>query len=203
MLGKRSLETAARESNVKVKIIYHPYIINSNVPLVEGEDMRNHILTKSGSEAVERYFRPDNPLEMAGHKVGISFNLSRRMINSIPAHRLTLWCQATAPEKNELLIDSLFYAYNVEAKDISNTLVLAQIAEQVGLSGREAQCVLQSSAFLQELLDKDVTAKHRMRVSGVPFFTIGYQNRRRPFSFAGAQPLEAMVNILKEAAQTV
>jgi predicted DsbA family dithiol-disulfide isomerase len=157
---------------------------------MEGENMRQHIISKFGADAVNRYFRPGNPLEMAGKKLGVNFNLNRRMVSSLNAHRLTLWCISSFPELSEKLINNIFCAYFVEGKDISAISVLIKVAENVGLNPRDAYYVLTSDAFHREVLGMDSDAKSRLRVSGVPFGIINYHNKRRPFNFAGAQVIQ-------------
>lgn len=185
-IGKRSLELAANELNIPVQIVYQPYIYFPSIPS-EGEDFLEYMTKKNGVEATERMKRPRNPVDMAGRKVGLTLTLNRKIVSTKDAHRLVLWCNTSYPAYSELLVENLFHYHLVDGNDIANRNVLLEIVILCNLNVDEANAMLSSSAFTQELIDKDIHAKNKLRISGIPYFTINYYNKRRPFNFAGAQ----------------
>ena len=84
---------ASNDTKVPVKINWEPFFLNQNTP-DEGEDLMEHLKNKYGAAAVERFGKPDNPLNRAGERVGIKFNTTRRVINTLKAHRLVEYCKA-------------------------------------------------------------------------------------------------------------
>jgi len=109
------------------------------------------------------------------------------MVRSIHAHRLTEWCNQQYPSKSDDLVHNIFYQYFEVGVDIGIVDNLVEIAVMSGLNRFEAQRVLNSKTYLDEVIEKDGFAKLRLRVSGVPSFTINYQSKRKPFTFSGAQ----------------
>lgn len=85
------------------------------------------------------------------------------------------------------MVNNLFYQYFSEGVDISKFENLVDIAVASGLDKNEVSRMLKSNSFVREVMDKDSFAKLRLRVSGVPSFTINYQSKRKPFTFSGAQ----------------
>jgi predicted DsbA family dithiol-disulfide isomerase len=151
-------------------------------------------------QAVARFSGPTNPLDVAGAKVGIRFNRSRRVIPTMRAHRLMEFCNSTHPEKSSALMNILFRRYFEEAQDVSKVDVLLQAAIECGLSQEESRSVLESDAFKTEVEQHLMVAK-RMRVSGVPYVIIESGDERRPIAFSGAQPPEAIAEMLLEATE--
>ena len=79
-----------------------------------------HLRAKYGPGVVAQFDRPGNPLDKAASKVGITFNKNRRIIRTADSHRLVEWCKATAPQRQDGLIEALFKAYFEDGKDLSN-----------------------------------------------------------------------------------
>jgi len=90
-------------------------------------------------------------------------------------------------------VNNLFYQYFSEGIDISKFDNLLNIAIDSGLERSEVSRILKSNSFLNEVMEKDSFAKLRLRVSGVPSFTINYQSKRKPFTFSGAQVVLAIM----------
>lgn len=160
--------------------------MNINTP-PEGYDLQEYLFSKYGSAAVARFSSLDNPLDKAGERVGITFNKSRRVINTLDGHRLMEWCNNNFPEKADSLMESLFHAYFEQAKDLSKVDELLSCAKAVGLDETAAREILEGTAFRDEVLLADGEVKSKLRVSGVPFFIIEPLGGGRPTAFSGAQ----------------
>ncbi len=161
--------------------------------------MLEHLSNKYGPAIVERFNKPNNPLDLAGRNVGITFNKSRRFINTVDGHRLMEWCNRTYPEKSDQLMEKLFHAYFEEAKDLSSVEELSAIATSVGFNEESVNTFLQSDEYRSEVLQSDQRSKRALRVSGVPYFIIEDNNGGRPMAFSGAQPPEVIAQALEEA----
>ena len=85
-----------------------------------------------------------------------------------------------------------FDAYYTDALDISNPNVLVDIALRIGINHVEAYNMITSERYKQEVLNKDLYARSKRRVSGVPSFTITYRTSRKPFNFSGGGNLVAI-----------
>ncbi|GMH64539.1 hypothetical protein TL16_g03986 [Triparma laevis f. inornata] len=151
-----------------------------------------HLSKKYGPAAVEKFGKPGNPLDVAGSKVGITFNPSRRVINTSSAHQIMEYLKSngTGAEKQDELMDLFFKRYFEEAEDLSKVERLLECVETVGLDKVEIEKMLEEGNG-ESVMAKDEKYK-RGGVSGVPFFFIG------GYKFSGAQPPEVFEEILNE-----
>jgi|EP00908_Phaeocystis_cordata_P025289 predicted DsbA family dithiol-disulfide isomerase len=159
-----------------------------------------HLKAKYGPAAVARFDAPDNPLDRAAGKVGISFNKQRRIIRTGDSHRLVEWCKATQPQTVDPLMEALFKAYFEDARDLSKREELVACAAACGLDGEAAGKALDSDAYQREV-DAKATGWSRQGVSGVPFFVVHpASGAGQPVAFSGAQPCEVIAEVLAEQA---
>ena len=93
----------------------------------------------------------------------------------------------------EAIHDSLFRAYFVEARDISQSAVLLAIAQQVGLSVDGAREVLEKRTF-KDAVDADWKLSREYGITSVPTFVAGRSG------VVGAQPYEALEQLVRQAA---
>ena len=159
-----------------------------------------HLTAKYGPAAVARFSSPDNPLDRAASKVGITFNKQRRVIRTADSHRLVEWTKATHPEREDALMETMFKAYFEDAKDLSKRSELVACAEASGLPAADAEALLASDEYVQQVNTK-ARGWSRQGVSGVPFFVIyPASGDGQPVGFSGAQPSEMIAEVLKEQA---
>ena len=187
-VGQRNLSLVARESEIPIKVEWMPYFLNENTP-AEGEDLMEHLKKKYGAAAVARYGAAGNPLDAAGNKVGITFNPSRRVIPTKICHRAMEWSNTNFPEKSNEFMESLFYSYFTEGKDISKIPEIESCANKVGLNGVELRQILETTSdFTGEVDTKVRFARLNLHVTGVPYFIIESNiSGKRPIQFSGAQ----------------
>jgi predicted DsbA family dithiol-disulfide isomerase len=137
-----------------------------------------------------RFSRPNNPLEVAGNKVGITFNASRRVIQTSKGHRLVEFLKKRGENTDEFM-DVMFRRYFEEARDLSLTPELLEAIEEVGFDKVEASVFLSGKEEEEAVFEKD--EEYKMKgVSGVPFFFLG------GYKFSGAQPVEVFEEVLGE-----
>jgi len=198
-VGKRHLEQASAKTGVPIAIDWQPFSLNHNTP-EQGEDLVEHLMQKYGPEIVERFGKPDNPLNTAGHKVGISFNTDRRIIRTADSHRLVEWCKETAPDKQDALMEAMFASYFEQASDLSKHAQLVQCAQEAGLDERAAAEMLRGEQYREEVASK-AAEWCKKGVSGVPFFIIPSATGGRAVSFSGAHPVESLAKALQPHAR--
>ena len=107
--------------DVDLAVSYEPFFLNRNTP-PEGENLMEHLKKKYGEAAVERYERLNNPLDVAGAKVGVTFHKDRRVIQTSKGHRLMEWLKKRGGD-TDAFMDILFRRYFEEAKDLSKVEV--------------------------------------------------------------------------------
>ena len=81
-----------------------------------------------------------------------------------------------------------------DARDISQPAMLLDIVQHVGLSADSAREVLQTRTF-KDAVDADWDRSRQSGITGVPTFVAGR------YSVMGAQPYEALEQLVRKAAQ--
>lgn len=177
---------------------WQPFYLNHNTP-EEGEDMYEHLAAKYGADKARLFTQPNNPLDQAGSKVGLTFNPTRRIIRTQDSHRVVEWCKEVAPDKEDALMNALFNAYFTEARDVSRHDELLTCATSCGLDAAACKQMLKSDRYKREV-DAKAKSWSRQGVSGVPFFVVHPPNGGKSVAFSGAQPPELMAEVLTEHA---
>ena len=188
-IGKRRLEKALAmlDGEVKPQIRWLPFQLNPDMPK-DGVPRAEYRKAKFGS--VERARGLDARVAAEGEGEGISFAFERmqRTPNTVAAHQLIDLAQKQG--RGTPVVDALFRAYFEEARDIGDAAVLAEIAAHAGVSGWPQQSDGKEVAALEE----DVRS---LGISAVPTFILD-----RKLGVSGAQPPEALVQAIREAAAT-
>jgi predicted DsbA family dithiol-disulfide isomerase len=122
---------------------------------------------------------------------GLPYGERTMTYNSRLAQELGKW--ADTQPGGEAIHDALFRAYFVEARDISRSAVLVDIAQHVGLSADGAREVLEKRTF-NDAVEADWKLSRRYGVTGVPTFVVGR------YGVVGAQPYEALEQLVRKAA---
>ena len=179
---------------------WQPFFLNHNTPS-EGEDMYEHLADKYGEQKARIFTSPNNPLDKAGAKCGVTFNAARRIIRTADSHRLVEWCKEVAPSKEDALMEKLFEAYFTHAKDLSKHSELAACAAACGLDSSAATTMLAGELF-EQVVQQKAKGWSRQGVSGVPYFVINTASGKgKAVAFSGAQPSELIAQVLSEQAE--
>jgi predicted DsbA family dithiol-disulfide isomerase len=193
-IGKRHLDRALAEVPDHPFVIeWHPFQLNPDMP-AEGMDRRAYLEGKFGGKegAVRAYAPVVEHAEAAGLK--IDFEGMKRTPNTLDAHRLIHWagiegCQTAA-------VSALFEAYFVEARDIGDREVLADIADAIGMDAAVVGKLLHSDADVDDIRKRDAHSR-KMGVSSVPTFIVASKH-----AVPGAQPPELWLKVISELRTT-
>jgi len=128
-IGKAHLDRALQDHpDHPFAIEWHPFQLNPEMPR-EGMDRRSYLERKFGGKegAVRAYAPVVEHAEKAGLK--INFEAMQRTPNTLDAHRLIHW--AGIEGRQTAAVSALFKAYFVDARDIGDAEVLADIADSI------------------------------------------------------------------------
>jgi predicted DsbA family dithiol-disulfide isomerase len=190
-LGKRRLDKAlAQVPEIEVQVVYRPFFLDPTIP-EEGLDRQQYMLAKFGAERLKTIH---DPLVAAGKEDGIAYAFDQitRTPSSLNAHRLLRWAHVIGSQST--VKEALFMAYWCWGKDISDIDVLKPIAIVNGLNGDEITALLASDEDKAAVYEEAQMAQ-QMGVTGVPTFVMN-----RTYGMAGAQPVAALVEIIRKVA---
>lgn len=191
-IGKRRLEQALEPfpHREDVEIVFRSFELDPNAPNETPLTIHEIIANKYGI-SLEEAKRANADIGRQAEAVGLTFRFdTMKPTNTFDAHRLAQY----ANEKGRLqdVVERLFYAYFTESKRISDRNVLLAIAEAAGLDRTEAEEVLASGRYTQEVR-RDEEEAAALGVRGVPFFVLN-----RKYAISGAQPVEVFRRALEK-----
>ena len=189
-IGKAHLDRALEaHPNHPFVIEWHPFQLNPDMP-AEGMDRRAYLEAKFGGKegAVRAYAPVVENAEKAGLK--IDFEGMQRTPNTLDAHRLIHW--AGIEGKQTAAVSALFKAYFVEARDIGDPEVLADIADTIDMDASVVLRLLGTDADREDIAARDAHSRS-MGVNSVPTFIVAQQH-----AVPGAQPPELWAKVIAE-----
>ncbi|AXI46772.1 polyketide biosynthesis protein [Sulfitobacter sp. SK012] len=189
-IGKTHLDKALKTNgNHPFTIEWHPFQLNPDMPK-EGMDRRAYLEGKfGGKEAAVRAYAPVvEHSQAAGLK--INFEGMKRTPNTINAHRLIHW--AGIEGHQNAVVDALFVAYFVDARDIGQIEVLADIADACGMDASVVARLMASDADVQDIRDRDAHSR-KMGINSVPTFIVAGRH-----AVPGAQQPELWAKVIAE-----
>ena len=127
----------------------------------------------------------------AGKSVDLDFNYDiMRSCNTKKAHRLCKWA-GTYGKLNEMTI-AVMDGYFTKGKELNHNEDLLEMVKNVGLDVQEAEKILNSDQYLEEV-DADIREARMYGIQSVPFFI--FENR---LAVSGAQPVEVFMQALQK-----
>jgi predicted DsbA family dithiol-disulfide isomerase len=173
-------------------IEWHPFQLNPDMPR-EGMDRREYLERKFGGKegAVKAYAPVVEHAEKAG--LSINFEGMTRTPNTLDAHRLIHW--AGIEGKQSLIVDALFEAYFVKARDIGDHDVLTELAEEAGLDAAAIRRLLEGDSDVETIQSRDAHSR-KMGVTSVPTFIVANQH-----AVPGAQQPELWKQVIADIQQ--
>ncbi|KIN65123.1 DSBA-like thioredoxin family protein [Sulfitobacter noctilucicola] len=191
-IGKAHLDVAlADHPDHPFVIEWHPFQLNPDMP-AEGMGRREYLEGKFGGKegAVRAYAPVVEHAAQAG--LSINFEAMKRTPNTLNAHRLIHW--AGIEGRQTAAVAALFKAYFVDARDIGDTEVLADIADSIEMDAAVVTRLLASDVDAQDIRDRDAHSR-KVGVNSVPTFIVGSKH-----AVPGAQPPELWAKVIAELA---
>jgi len=189
-IGKAHLDRALEsERDHPFAIEWHPFQLNPDMP-AEGMDRRAYLEGKFGGKegAVRAYAPVVEHAEKAGLK--INFEAMQRTPNTLNAHRLIHW--AGIEGRQTAAVSALFKAYFVDARDIGDAEVLADIADGIEMDASVVTRLLATDEDMEDIRKRDAHSRE-MGINSVPTFIVGGRH-----AVPGAQPPELWKKVLAE-----
>lgn len=198
VIGYMGLKQALTEIDAEVTASIHwqPFELNPTMP-AEGQYLAEHIIEKYGSTTEQSAANRDH-ISTLGENLGFEFNFreGQRIYNTFKAHQLLHWLGEECPARQTELKLALLEAYFKDGKDVSDTDVLVEVIDQLGLDGTFAKQLLTDQVY-----GGDVRALQeqwrQLGVSAVPTFVINEQ-----YMMSGGQPIEAFVQGLRQVIES-
>ena len=196
-IGKRKLEAALAStgsSDLPTTVVrWHPFQLNPDMP-APGVPRKQYLEDKFGGpqRAAEIYER----VRAAGQAVGLQLNIDgiTRQPNTLAAHALIAFAQQGDADGNDIK-ERLLKAYFVENRFIGDALVLAEIAEEAGLSGSAARAFVTDPEQLAQVAQADAHVRS-LGINGVPFFIFN-----QAVTLSGAQDPAILLAAMQQASK--
>ena len=189
-IGKAHLDRALQDHpDHPFAIEWHPFQLNPDMPR-EGMDRRSYLERKFGGKegAVRAYAPVVEHAEKAG--LNINFEAMQRTPNTLDAHRLIHW--AGIEGRQTAAVSALFKAYFVDARDIGDDEVLADIADSIEMDAAVVTRLLKSDVDAQDIRDRDAHSR-KMGVNSVPTFIVANTH-----AVPGAQSPELWAQVIAD-----
>lgn len=191
LIGYRQLEKALELAGLEGDIRWHPFELNPAMA-AEGEDIAEHVQRKYGATP-EQSASTRSHMKSIAEPLGIDFSgRSRRIWNTFGAHQLLLWAQETG--KQTALKLKLFEIYFTDGDNVSDTAVLLDAVEAVGLDRAEAAEVLADGRYAETVRALEQRWVE-MNITGVPAMILAEKGL-----IIGAQEPERLANALRKMA---
>jgi len=189
-IGKAHLDQAlATLPDHPFAIEWHPFQLNPDMP-AGGMDRRSYLEGKFGGKegAVRAYAPVVEHAQKAGLK--INFEAMERTPNTLDAHRFIHW--AGIEGRQTAAVSALFQAYFVDARDIGDHEVLADLADTIEMDAAVVTRLLKSEVDADDIRKRDAHSR-QMGVTSVPTFIVAGKH-----AVPGAQPPELWHQVITE-----
>ena len=193
-VGKRNLSAALESFEGEATVTLRAYELNPNARREPpgAVDYLGRLATKYGATREQAQEMIDRMVGV-GREVGVEMRFDRiQPSNTFDAHRLIAW--AKRQDRGNELAERLFQGYLNEGVWLGDVEELRRLAGEVDLDGSEAQKVLESGEFAEEVRAEEEQAM-QLGIRGVPFFV--FDGR---LALSGAQPPEVLLDVLQRAA---
>jgi predicted DsbA family dithiol-disulfide isomerase len=196
-LGKKKLQRAINKLGISeiTEIIWHSFQLDPDFPVNFSISSTKYISEKKNIPT-EQLHEMHQYLFSQGKSYGIDFQFGKALsFNTNNAHRLWQWTKKF--NKSNEAKEALFKAYFTDGIDLSQSINLLNVIENLGLNRAEAERILESHSYEQEL-EEDRYQSRQLGIRGVPYFLI---NNKEVIS--GAQDDKVFENVLSAGIKTM
>ena len=189
-VGKKRLEQALTlVPEVQADIHWRPFQLDPTIPQ-EGVSRRAYMEKKFGS--LDKIAPVHERLTAMGKELGINFHFSAIDIspNTLDAHRLIRWAFG---ERQDAMVETLFRAFFVDAKNLADRNVLANLAAACGFDATEILNALNNGEDTDAVIG-EIAAAQELGIQGVPFFIFGQR-----YAVSGAESPEHLASAIRQA----
>lgn len=175
----------------EVEVVLHAFQLDPKARSTTPEENIAGIARKYGTSVGAVRARQAHIISLGAER-GIDFRFDRQWGgNTFDAHRLLHLALARGVQRD--LKTRLGRATFTDGDAIEDHDTLRKAAADVGLDPQEVDDVLAGDAYAADVLT-DITAAHRLDVTGVPFFLVDGR-----LALSGAQPPELLGKVLQRA----
>ena len=189
-IGKKKLEQAISKLQLseQVEIEWHSFQLDPDFPKGKAIPSTTYLAQRK-NYPIEQINAIQQQLTASAKVYGIDFQFEKALsFNTIDVHRLWQWSKTLG--KSSELKEALMKAYFSDGIDLSKEENVLQVVENCGLDKLEAESILRSNQFSNEV-DEDIYHASQIGVRGVPFFVLNNQ-----FAISGAQDDSVFENAL-------
>lgn len=194
-INKKRLEEAIRRTGFEksMDVEYKAFQLDPNALSASSETAVERLARKYDvSQEEARKMAED--LNAQARTIGLKFNFDEMTTtNTFDAHRLAKW--SAIRRKRKEFDNYIFNVYFTEGRKIGVEEVLVNIAEELDLPWYEAEKVLRSDEFKEDV-EEDIRQARRLGITGVPFLVLNGK-----YSVSGAQPVEVLEDIIRKVAK--
>ena len=196
-VGLAALERAVENlgGEIPVEIRFQPFELNPQMG-PEGQDVTEH-LTQKYRSTPEQQAKAREGIAQRGAEVGFTFRKEGRgrVWNTFDAHRLLAWAGEQGGSFQRDLKMALLKSYHGEGKSPADPAVLLEVAESVGLDRAQAQEVLASGRYADEVRRSEARFQ-QLGIHAVPSVIVNNKHL-----IQGGQPPEVFEQALRQIAE--
>jgi predicted DsbA family dithiol-disulfide isomerase len=194
-VGKRRLEAALAQFPYRqeVEVVWRAFELDPSAPAVRDEHVpHDELLARKYGTTVDHARQMIKRMTDVAAADGLDFRFDRiRRGRTFDAHRL-LHLAAERGVQGALK-ERFLLGYMTEGAAIDDRATLVKLASEAGLDAAEAEGVLVSDAYSEEVRADEAAARD-IGITGVPFFVIGGR-----YAVSGAQSAEVLLGALTTA----
>lgn len=191
-IGKRRFEIALAEFAHKdeVEVVWKSFQLNPYLKDQPEKDIYGYVAEMKGQTREWSVMIHENLVQTA-RSLGLDYRFDKaKIVNSFDAHRVIQL--AKKHNLGEEMEERLFKAYFTEGALISDHSTLIRLASEIGLKKEEAETVLSSGQFAENVR-MDAQEAAGLGANGVPFFVFDRRN-----AVSGAQDSKVFSDILEK-----
>ncbi|MBN6038975.1 DsbA family oxidoreductase [Amycolatopsis sp. 195334CR] len=194
-IGQRRLAKALDRFDGETEVVWRSFQLDPTQRRGENLPTVDMISRKYGVSPAEAAAMNDRVTGLAAEE-GLTYRLDKALTaNTFDAHRLAHF--AATHELGNAMHERLLRAALTEGEAVDHTDTLVRLATEVGLPADEARTVLDGDDFA-EGVRADIADAQALGARGVPFYVID-----RAYGVSGAQPVETLLDVLRQASSTV